>query len=265
MTDGILLAETQGDPLLRAYDTIIIDEAHERSLNIDFLLGYLKAAARRAERPEGHRHLRDHRRGALLEALRRRAGDRGLGPALPGRGALPPGGRRRGGHDARRGGGGARGRGATRPAARARATCWCSCRASARSARRRRCCARRKAGRGDPAALLAPVERRAGPRVPAGRRAARGAGDQRRRDLAHGAAHPLRRRHRPGARQALQLPQQGRDAAGREHLAGGGASSAPGAAAASPTASASGSTPRRTSTRGPPSPTRSCCAPRSRR
>ncbi|WP_428851200.1 ATP-dependent RNA helicase HrpA [Imbroritus primus] len=42
MTDGILLAETQSDPLLRAYDTIIIDEAHERSLNIDFLLGYLK-------------------------------------------------------------------------------------------------------------------------------------------------------------------------------------------------------------------------------
>ncbi|MDR2625867.1 MAG: ATP-dependent RNA helicase HrpA [Zoogloeaceae bacterium] len=42
MTDGILLAETQGDPLLTAYDTIIIDEAHERSLNIDFLLGYLK-------------------------------------------------------------------------------------------------------------------------------------------------------------------------------------------------------------------------------
>lgn len=42
MTDGILLAETQHDPLLKAYDTIIIDEAHERSLNIDFLLGYLK-------------------------------------------------------------------------------------------------------------------------------------------------------------------------------------------------------------------------------
>jgi ATP-dependent helicase HrpA len=42
MTDGILLAETQHDPLLRRYDTIIIDEAHERSLNIDFLLGYLK-------------------------------------------------------------------------------------------------------------------------------------------------------------------------------------------------------------------------------
>lgn len=50
MTDGILLAETQGDPWLSAYDTIIIDEAHERSLNIDFLLGYLKQLA--AKRPE---------------------------------------------------------------------------------------------------------------------------------------------------------------------------------------------------------------------
>ena len=42
MTDGILLAETQGDRLLEHYDTLIIDEAHERVLNIDFLLGYLK-------------------------------------------------------------------------------------------------------------------------------------------------------------------------------------------------------------------------------
>ncbi|WP_313917884.1 ATP-dependent RNA helicase HrpA, partial [Tahibacter sp.] len=42
MTDGILLAETQSDPWLNDYDTIILDEAHERSLNIDFLLGYLK-------------------------------------------------------------------------------------------------------------------------------------------------------------------------------------------------------------------------------
>ncbi|MFH5821303.1 ATP-dependent RNA helicase HrpA [Georgenia sp. AZ-5] len=41
MTDGILLAEIQRDPLLRRYDTIIVDEAHERSLNIDFILGYL--------------------------------------------------------------------------------------------------------------------------------------------------------------------------------------------------------------------------------
>ena len=42
MTDGILLAETQSDPEFRGYDTLILDEAHERSLNIDFLLGYLK-------------------------------------------------------------------------------------------------------------------------------------------------------------------------------------------------------------------------------
>ncbi len=42
MTDGILLAESQADPLLTQYDTLIIDEAHERSLNIDFLLGYLR-------------------------------------------------------------------------------------------------------------------------------------------------------------------------------------------------------------------------------
>ncbi len=42
MTDGILLAESQRDPLLCAYDTLIVDEAHERSLNIDFLLGFLK-------------------------------------------------------------------------------------------------------------------------------------------------------------------------------------------------------------------------------
>ena len=50
MTDGILLAETQGDRSLARYDTIIIDEAHERSLNIDFLLGYIKRLLPR--RPE---------------------------------------------------------------------------------------------------------------------------------------------------------------------------------------------------------------------
>jgi ATP-dependent helicase HrpA len=50
MTDGILLAETQTDRFLNAYDTIIIDEAHERSLNIDFLLGYVKGLL--PKRPE---------------------------------------------------------------------------------------------------------------------------------------------------------------------------------------------------------------------
>ncbi|MBP9088079.1 MAG: ATP-dependent RNA helicase HrpA [Kofleriaceae bacterium] len=50
MTDGMLLAEIQSDPMLRAYSTIIVDEAHERSLNIDFLLGFLKQLTPR--RPE---------------------------------------------------------------------------------------------------------------------------------------------------------------------------------------------------------------------
>jgi len=50
LTDGMLLAEVQGDPLLREYDTVIIDEAHERSLNIDFLIGHLRNL--RAQRPE---------------------------------------------------------------------------------------------------------------------------------------------------------------------------------------------------------------------
>lgn len=49
MTDGILLAEIRRDPLLSAYDTIIVDEAHERSLNIDFLLGYLTQLLRRRD------------------------------------------------------------------------------------------------------------------------------------------------------------------------------------------------------------------------
>jgi len=49
MTDGILLAEIAHDPLLRHYDTIIVDEAHERSLNIDFLLGYLKQLLERRD------------------------------------------------------------------------------------------------------------------------------------------------------------------------------------------------------------------------
>src|SRR5450432_620185 len=50
MTDGMLLAELQADPELREYDTIIVDEAHERSLNIDFILGHLRRLRRR--RPE---------------------------------------------------------------------------------------------------------------------------------------------------------------------------------------------------------------------
>ena len=52
MTDGILLAETMSDPMLSQYDTLIVDEAHERSLNIDFLLGYLKQLIEGARRDD---------------------------------------------------------------------------------------------------------------------------------------------------------------------------------------------------------------------
>ena len=65
MTDGILLAEIQGDPLLRAYDTLIVDEAHERSLNIDFLLGFLEAPVAAAARAA-----RDRQSRATLETDR---------------------------------------------------------------------------------------------------------------------------------------------------------------------------------------------------
>ena len=58
MTDGLLLAEIQRDRLLRRYDTIIVDEAHERSLNIDFLLGYLHAHPAAAARPQADHHAR---------------------------------------------------------------------------------------------------------------------------------------------------------------------------------------------------------------
>ena len=82
MTDGILLAEIQSDPQLRRYDTIIVDEAHERSLNIDFILGYLARLLPAAPGPEGHHHLGDHRLGALRRALRPR-GTGARGPGAP--------------------------------------------------------------------------------------------------------------------------------------------------------------------------------------
>ena len=60
MTDGILLAEIQHDKLLRKYSTLIIDEAHERSLNIDFYSGVPEADSAEAPRFEGHYYLRNH-------------------------------------------------------------------------------------------------------------------------------------------------------------------------------------------------------------
>ena len=83
MTDGILLAEIQRDRLLRRYDTIIIDEAHERSLNIDFLLGYLHRLLPRRPDLKVDRHLGDDRPAALRRALRRRPRRSSRCPAAP--------------------------------------------------------------------------------------------------------------------------------------------------------------------------------------
>ena len=72
MTDGILLAETQGDRFLERYEVIILDEAHERSLNIDFLLGYFRRLIER--RPELRLVITsgDHRRRTFPTAFCRR-------------------------------------------------------------------------------------------------------------------------------------------------------------------------------------------------
>ena len=89
MTDGILLAEIHRDRSCSRYDTLIIDEAHERSLNIDFILGYLKQLLPR--RPD----LKVIVTSATIdtdrfaEPLRRPSGDRGDRADVPGRAPLP--------------------------------------------------------------------------------------------------------------------------------------------------------------------------------
>ncbi|BDH57065.1 hypothetical protein MTP03_20040 [Tsukamurella sp. PLM1] len=94
MTDGILLRELTRDRLLRDYDTIIIDEAHERSLNIDFLLGYLRQilprrpTSRSSSRPPPSS--RNGSRRTSRSPTVRPPRHRGLGPHLPGRGPVPP-------------------------------------------------------------------------------------------------------------------------------------------------------------------------------
>ena len=129
MTDGILLAEIQRDRMLRRYDTLIIDEAHERSLNIDFLLGYLRQLLPR--RPD----LKLIVTSATIDTAALRAttsttdrarSSRSTGRTYPGRDALPPA-RRRADDDGDQVQAVCDAVDELEPRGH-RATCWCSCR-----------------------------------------------------------------------------------------------------------------------------------------
>ncbi len=236
MTDGILLAETQTDPLLRQYDTILIDEAHERSLNIDFMLGYLRqllpkrpdlkvivtSATLDAERFSKHFGSVATRcpvievSGRLypIETRYRPFGEEStaLSPSPSPRG-------RGGDHDLneaivdavseahREGPGDVL---VFLPGER-------EIREAAEALRKHH-----PPGLRDPAAVRAPVGAGTEPRLRAAPGSPRGAGDQRRRDLADRAGHPLRHRLGGGTGQALLASQQGGAVAGRAGGAGGG-------------------------------------------
>ena len=276
MTDGILLAELQRDRDLRRYDTIIIDEAHERSLNIDFILGYLAPAAAPPPRPQGDHHLGHHRPAALRRPLRP---DRPPVPVIEVSGrTYPVEVRYRPLAERER----------RRPSGRPRSPAiteaveelWTEALAARRwrpghpgvplrrardPRRRRRAHGAGPAAHRGAAAVRPAVGGRAAPGLLAPHRPPRRARHQRRRDLADRARHPLRRRHGHRPHLALQPAHQGAAAADRADQPGQRRTSGPAGAAGSPTASASGCTPRRTSRRGPSSPTRRSCAPTSRR
>ncbi len=212
MTDGILLAEIQQDRLLMQYDTIIIDEAHERSLNIDFLLGYLKELLPR--RPDlkviitsatidPERFSHHFNNAPIIEVSGRtypvevryrpiveEADDTERDQLQAIFDAVDElGNERRGRHSdlhERR----------------------------ARNPRYRRCAEQaRPAPHRDSAAVCAPVQQRAEPRLPAAQRAPHRAGDQRGGNLADRAGHQICDRSGHGAHQPLQLPHQGAAAA----------------------------------------------------
>ena len=263
MTDGILLAEIQRDRMLSRYDTLIIDEAHERSLNVDFLLGYLKQLLPR--RPDlkvvitsatidpqrFSRHFDDapvievSGRTYPVELRYRPVVDPDDPDADPDRDQVQAicdavvelhgrGRRRHPGVPVRRAGDPGRRRGVARvgPAVHRGA-----------------------------AAVRAAVLRRAAPGVPAAHRTSRGAGHERRRDVADRSRDPVRRRPRDSADLAVQQASEGAAAADREGLAGVGQPAGrpvrPGGRRHLHPAVQR----RRTSRRGRSSPSRRSCAP----
>ena len=268
MTDGILLAELQRDRACARYDTIIVDEAHERSLNIDFILGYLTQLLPRrpdlkviitsatidTERFAKHFDapvIEVSGRTYPVEVRYRPLGDEADEPdRLPARPTRST----------------ASGPRSTSCAARARATCWCSSAASARSATPPPPSseARLRRHRGPPP-LRPPVGRRAAAGVPAPPGPAGRAGHQRGRDVDHRARRPLRRRRRarPASRATTAGPRS--SACRSSRSARPPPTSGPGAAAGWRRASASASTPRTTTRPGPSSPSRRSCAPTWRR
>ena len=223
MTDGILLAELQRDRMLKRYDTIIIDEAHERSLNIDFLLGYLRqllpkrpdlkliitSATIDPERFAEHFSDASGKPAPIIEVSGRtypveiryrplvelpEEDDEGEPIVRDQTEAIVDAIKELCGRGAGR-----------RPRLPAR---------RARDPRHRRgaATARGRAARHRRApALLAALRRRAAPGLRAGPQlpAPGGAGDQRRGDLADRAGHPVRRRHRRRAHLAVLVPHQG--------------------------------------------------------
>ena len=196
MTDGILLAEIQSDRWLSAYDTIIVDEAHERSLNIDFLLGYLKqllpkrrdlkviVTSATIDTARFSQHFDDapvvdvEGRGYPVEVRYRPLegeGDEEAGALASSTASSPPATRSPQGSQ----------RGDVLvflPGER-------EIRDAHQALERRKYRAHRSA-----AAVRAAVGARPGPRVPSRQPAPHRAGDERRRNLADGAAHPLRGR-----------------------------------------------------------------------
>ena len=218
MTDGILLAEIQSDRWLSRYDTILIDEAHERSLNIDFLLGYLKQLLQR--RPD----LKVIVTSATIDTERfaQHFGDAPVvnveGRGYPVSVRYRPLGE---GEDRRRRTRSQRQRRHRRRLRRDHARG--SARRRADLPARRARDPRRPPGAGttqvprdrSAAAVRAAVGARPGSRVQSRAQAPHRARHQRRGNLADGAAHPLRGRSRPGPRQALQSARQARPPAHR--------------------------------------------------